>query len=134
MIPYQESALPECEIASEDGRKTCYTLVTRSHTSPARQHLPSTTMEDDELQAIRAARMAELRGSGAGGAGSSSGGSIGPGGKSAVVPFAVRSRDGAGADLFNLTLTFLQASEHHKADPVEHPVKVRKTKQHNRKR
>ncbi|KIS67973.1 uncharacterized protein UMAG_11052 [Mycosarcoma maydis] len=37
-------------------------------------------MEDDELQAIRAARMAELRGSGAGGAGSSSGGSIGPGG------------------------------------------------------
>lgn len=33
MIPYQESALPECEIASEDGRKTCYTLVTDARTS-----------------------------------------------------------------------------------------------------
>lgn len=44
------------------------------------------TMEDDELQAIRAARMAELRGSGSGGA--SSGGPSAPSGKSSSLPTA----------------------------------------------
>jgi hypothetical protein len=41
-------------------------------------------MEDDELQAIRAARMAELRGSASGGA--SSGGPSAPSGKSSSLP------------------------------------------------
>lgn len=61
-------------------RLACCQTPTNTRCSPTN----SAKMEDDELQAIRAARMAELRGGGGGGA--SSGGPSGPSGKLHSLP------------------------------------------------